>query len=181
MPTFAVLTSSDRAAAGERSDTSGDVIIDIMVENRFRLVRRLIVPDDEALLAETITKWSDDSDIDLILTTGGTGLGPRDVVPEVMERVLDYEVPGIAEAMRVGTLSKTPMAMLSRAKVGARRQTLILNLPGSPNGVRDCLEVALPVISHAIEILQGHHRGNHPIPLCTENVSDPSLNHQQSP
>ena len=162
MPTFAVLTSSDRAAAGERKDTSGDVIVAIMVENRFRLARRLVVPDDEAVLAETITKWSDDSDIDLILTTGGTGLGPRDVVPEVMGRVLDYEVPGIAEAMRIGTLSKTPMAMLSRAKVGVRRQTLILNLPGSPSGVRDCLAVAVPVICHAIEILQGRHRGHHP-------------------
>ena len=174
MPTFAVLTSSDRAAAGERNDISGDIIIDMMVENRFRLARRLVVPDDEALLAETITKWSDDSNIDLILTTGGTGLGPRDVVPEVMGRVLDYEIPGIAEAMRIGTLSKTPMAMLSRAKVGARRQTLILNLPGSPSGVRDCLEVALPEISHAIEILQGHHRGHHPIRKSSEDAAEPS-------
>ena len=155
MPSFALLTSSDTAARGGRTDASGDAIVEMMTGAGFDLVERELLADDEGALAEAISAWCDRDDIDVVLTTGGTGLGPRDVMPQATARVIDYEVPGISEAIRLRTLEKTPMAMISRAMAGVRGRTLILNLPGSLKAVQECLEVALPVLPHAVDIMRG--------------------------
>ncbi|MEK7873890.1 MAG: MogA/MoaB family molybdenum cofactor biosynthesis protein [Chloroflexota bacterium] len=118
-------------------------------------VRYAIVPDERERIAEVLREWADSGQVDLILTTGGTGLGPRDVTPEATRDVLDREAPGLAEAMRADTLKKTPFAMISRQVAGARGRCLIVNLPGSPKAVRECLEVVLPVLPHAVELLRG--------------------------
>ncbi len=161
---FAVLTSSDSGHQGLRSDIGGDAVIKAMEAQGHELRQRVLLPDDRAVLANQLRLWSNDDDIKLILTTGGTGLGPRDVMPEAMSDTLEYEVPGIAEAMRAASLSVTPMAMLSRAKAGVNNQTLIINLPGSPKGAVETLHVVLPVIAHAVEIVCGVHHGKHPVP-----------------
>jgi molybdenum cofactor synthesis domain-containing protein len=127
-----------------------------------QLVARQVLPDDARGLASTLREWCDSGRTDIVLTTGGTGLGPRDVTPEATASVIEYEVPGIAEAIRARSMSATPMAMLSRARAGVRSRVLIVNLPGSPKGVRECLEVALPVLPHAVEILRDSHTGPHP-------------------
>ena len=152
---LAILTISDAGAKGERDDSSGDVISEMMAEAGFSQLYREIVPDERELISEKLAKWSDSGEVDLILTTGGTGLGPRDVTPEATEAVIDLQIPGIGEAIRIQTLEKTPLAMLSRSVAGARSGCLIINLPGSPKGVRECLEVALPAIPHALEMLKG--------------------------
>ncbi len=126
-----------------------------MAREEFEQVRREIVPDEKELIAAKLQEWCDGGEIDLVLTTGGTGLGPRDVTPEATRSVLDIEAPGISEAMRVGTLKNTPMAMLSRSVSGVRSGCLIVNLPGSPTGVRECLEVAVPALGHALEMMRG--------------------------
>ncbi|MBM3957717.1 MAG: MogA/MoaB family molybdenum cofactor biosynthesis protein [Gemmatimonadetes bacterium] len=162
MPSFALLTSSDTAARGGRVDTSGDAIVEMMTGAGFNLVERRVLPDDETALSEAISAWCDRGDVDVVLTTGGTGLAPRDVMPQATAKVVDYQVPGIAEAIRLRTLEKTPMAMISRAMAGVRGRTLILNLPGSRKAVQECLEVALPILPHAVDILRG--RGaDHPL------------------
>jgi molybdenum cofactor synthesis domain-containing protein len=158
---LAVLTISDAGAKGERADTSGDAISEMMAREGFREVYRDIVPDEAELITEKLARWCDGGDVDLILTTGGTGLGPRDVTPGATKAVIDFEVPGLSEAMRVQTLQKTPMAMLSRSVAGVRAGCLIINLPGSPKGVRECLEVAVPAIPHALEMIRGW-RGHPP-------------------
>ena len=158
---LAILTISDAGSKGERDDTSGDAISEIMGVEGFQEVRRDIVPDEQELVAERLRQWCDGGDVDLVLTTGGTGLGPRDVTPEATRAVVEIEVPGIGEAIRVGTLRKTPLAMLSRAVAGLRSGCLIINLPGSPKGVRECLEVAVPAIPHALEMVRGW-RGHPP-------------------
>ncbi len=135
----------------------------LMTQNGHTLVERRIKPDEEQRLVETLSEWSSNGEIQLILTTGGTGLGSRDVVPEATRRVIDYEVPGMAEAMRSASLQVTAMAMLSRSVVGVKNQTLIVNLPGNPKGAVETLEVVLPVLPHAVEILNDTHRGEHPI------------------
>ena len=163
MATYAVLTSSDLGARGQRIDTSGDAIVELMDAAGHELVDRTVLPDETDQLAEQLARWCDSANIGVILTTGGTGLGPRDVMPEATARVIEFEIPGIPEAMRSQTLSKTPMAMISRARAGARGRTLIVNLPGSPTGARETLEVALPVLDHAVEILQNRHAGPHPV------------------
>ena len=114
-----------------------------------------IVPDEKELISQRLAGWCDGGEIDLVLTTGGTGLGPRDVTPEATQAVIEFEVPGIAETIRTQTLQKTPLAMLSRSVAGVRSGCLIINLPGSPTGVRECLEVAVPAIPHALEMLKG--------------------------
>ena len=114
-----------------------------------------VIPDDAEIIVETLVKWVDTDKVDLILTTGGTGLSPRDVTPEATARVLDWEIPGMAEAMRVASMQKTPHAMLSRAKAGVRRQSMIINLPGSPKGVRENLEVVMPALGHGLKKLKG--------------------------
>ena len=145
---------------GERADTSGDTISEMMGAEGYKEVYRSIVPDEAELISARLREWCDGGKIDLILTTGGTGLGPRDVTPEATRAVLEIEVPGIAEAMRMETLRITPFAMLSRSVAGVRGGCLIINLPGSPKGVRECLEVAVRGMSHGLEMIKG--RRGHP-------------------
>lgn len=163
IPTFAVLTSSDRGARGEREDLGGDAVIEVLEGAGFQLTDRAMVPDDREAIASRLREWADSGKVDLICTTGGTGLGPRDVTPEAAREVIDFEVPGMAEAIRLRTSEKTPFAMISRGVTGVRGGALIINLPGNPKGARECLEVVLPVLSHAVEVLQGGH-GPHPVP-----------------
>ena len=154
--TFAALTVSDTGASGERAeDLSGDVLVEMMSAAGFVQAGRRIVPDERGDISRQIAEWCDSGEIDVLITTGGTGLGPRDVTPEATRDVLDLEAPGIAEAMRSETLKNTPFAMLSRAAVGARNGCLVVNLPGSPTGVRETLEVALRAIPHALEMMRG--------------------------
>ena len=152
---YAVLTISDAGSKGERDDRSGDAIVSLMSEAGFTKVDRGIVPDEKDQISERLRHWCDAATADVIVTTGGTGLGPRDVTPEATRAVVDIEVPGIAEAMRIETLKHTPFAMLSRAVVGIRNGCLIVNLPGSPSGVRETLEVAVRSMPHALEMIRG--------------------------
>ncbi len=157
---LAILTISDAGSRGERSDASGDAISEIMAGLGYSETERDIVPDEPDLISDRLTAWCDGEGVDVVLTTGGTGLGPRDVTPEATRSVIDYEVPGIPEAIRVGTAGRTRMAVLSRAVAGMRRGCLVINLPGSPRGVREALEVVAPVIGHAVDIARG--RSGHP-------------------
>ena len=152
---LAILTISDSGYKGERIDTSGDTISQIMACQGFTEVCRDIVPDERQEISAKLRLWSDSDTVDLVLTTGGTGLSPRDVTPEATKDVIDLEVPGIAEAIRIETLKNTPLSMLSRSVVGIRSGCLIINLPGSPKAVRECLEVAAPSIPHALEMMKG--------------------------
>ena len=154
-----VLTVSDKASRGERRDTSGPAIEEMLVEISARVVRCEVVPDEAEEIAARLRAWADEG-LDLVLTTGGTGLGPRDVTPEATLSVLDRQVPGIAEAMRLEGLKHTPMAMLSRGVAGVRGRTLIVNLPGSERGVRQNLAPILPALAHAVEALRGE-AGDH--------------------
>ena len=129
----------------------------------FELAERVMLPDDFNQLSEQIISWCDSGKIDVVLTTGGTGLSSRDVMPEVTRKLIDLEIPGMAEAMRAESLKVTNMAMISRAVAGARGSTLVINLPGSTGGVRDNLGVVLPVIEHAVEVLQDRQHGSHPL------------------
>ena len=160
---LAVLTVSTPGSQGQREDTSGQAIQEVLAPPDYELVRYEIVTDDRATIADRLTTWSDASDVDLIITTGGTGLGLRDVTPEACLSIIDKEVPGLAEAMRAGTLKFTPMAMLSRSVAGIRGNTLIITLPGSPKGVKECLDVVSPVLPHALQLLH------------TETVSEPPV------
>jgi len=150
-----ILTISDTGSKGERKDASGDTIYRIMASEKWSLVLRDILPDEPKLVSDRLREWCDEGEVDVILTTGGTGLGPRDITPEATRSILDFEVPGIPEAMRNQTLSNTPMAMLSRSVAGVRSGCLIINLPGSPKGVAETLEVAKTVIPHALEMIRG--------------------------
>lgn len=150
-----ILTCSDKGAAGDREDLSAAAARELLPPEVFQVVAYAVVPDDrEAIVAHLVT-WSDTDRLDLILTTGGTGVSPRDVTPEATLAVIDRQIPGMAEAMRAASLLKTPHAMLSRAVVGLRNQTLIINLPGSPKAVRENLAVVLPALPHALEKIQG--------------------------
>ncbi|GAB4571973.1 MAG: MogA/MoaB family molybdenum cofactor biosynthesis protein [Anaerolineae bacterium] len=152
---IAILTVSDRSAQGERPDSSGPLIAEIVQQTieGTRLVEQAIVPDERNAISAHLIAWSDSGKVDVIFTTGGTGFAPRDVTPEATRLVLDREAPGMAEAMRAASLQKTPHAMLSRAVCGIRGRTLIINLPGSPKAVRENLEVVLPVLPHAVQLL----------------------------
>ena len=154
-PRAGVLTISDMGARGEREDTSGAAIHEMLTGAGIEVIKYEVVPDERDLISSRLVDWSDEAGLDLIVTTGGTGLGPRDVTPEATREVIRYEVPGIAEAMRLGGLKGTPMSMISRAVAGVRGQTLIINLPGNPKGVRENLAVVLPVLRHALELLSG--------------------------
>ncbi len=154
MITVGVLTISDSGAKGERQDTSGQNIRSLVVQLPDAVVSEgTIIPDERDRIETVLREWSDDKHLNLILTTGGTGLAPRDVTPEATKAVIDREAPGIAEAMRAISLQKTPFGMLSRGIVGTRGRTLIINLPGSPKAVQECLEYILPVLPHAINLL----------------------------
>jgi molybdenum cofactor synthesis domain-containing protein len=160
--TVAVLTSSDMASKGERADRSGDLIVEMVGKAGGQVVARTVLPDDRERLAAQLRAWADSGEVSLVLTTGGTGLGPRDVTPEATLDVADRLVPGIAEQMRAQTVSKTPMAMISRQVAALRGHCLIINLPGSANAVRECLEVVLPVLPHALEVLSQPRTEQHP-------------------
>jgi molybdopterin adenylyltransferase len=151
----AILTVSDRGARGAREDLSGDAIQEMISAAGWELAARDMVPDDTDEIAARLKYYGDELRADLVLTTGGTGLSPRDVTPEATRRVIDREAPGFAEAMRAASLTKTPHAMLSRAVSGMRSSTLIVNLPGSPRAVRENLEVILPALPHGLEKLRG--------------------------
>lgn len=153
--TVGVLTTSDKGYLGQREDLSGPAVRELVERAGGRVARYLVLPDDLELIAQTLAAWADAGDLDVVLTTGGTGLSPRDVTPEATREVVQREAPGIAEALRAESLRKTPMAMLSRARAGVRGRTLIVNLPGSPKAVAECLEVLLPVLPHAVETLRG--------------------------
>ena len=150
-----ILTISDTGSKGERKDTSGDAISEIMALEGFVEVAREIVPDEQDIISAKLKDWCDGGTMDVVLTTGGTGLGPRDVTPEATRVVLDIEVPGIAEAMRIQTLKHTPLAMLSRSMSGVRSGCLIVNLPGSEKAVRETLAVAVKAIPHGLQMLKG--------------------------
>ncbi|NOY44354.1 MAG: MogA/MoaB family molybdenum cofactor biosynthesis protein [Deltaproteobacteria bacterium] len=150
-----VLTLSDRGARGEREDLSGPAIREVLASGPYRVERYDVIPDDRDRIASTLIAWADSGELDLILTTGGTGVAPRDVAPEATRDVIDREVPGMAEAMRWASLQKTPHAMISRAVVGIRGTVLVVNLPGSPKAARENLEVLLPALPHAMEKIQG--------------------------
>ncbi len=150
-----VLTISTKGSQGLRKDESGELAARMLEEEGFSILRKGVVPDDRQQIVDTLVEWVDDAALSLILTSGGTGLSPTDVTPQAMEKVIDYQVPGMAEAMRAESLRKTPHAMLSRALVGVRRSCLIINLPGSPGGVKDNLSVVLPSLKHALSKLAG--------------------------
>jgi molybdenum cofactor synthesis domain-containing protein len=150
----AVLTISTGGAEGWRVDSSGPAARELLRESGFMVVRTELVRDDVDAIASVLKRWADDEGIPLIVTTGGTGLSPFDVTPEATRGIIEREVPGIPEAMRMRTLQKTPMAMISRGVAGTRGRSLIINLPGSPKGVRECLEVVLPVLRHAIALIR---------------------------
>ena len=158
-----VITSSDACSVGEREDESGAVLVQLLTELGAEIVAKEIVNDDLEPLADRLRSYADRSDINLIMTTGGTGFGPRDNAPEATLRVIEREAPGLAEAMRMETLKHTPMAMISRGVCGIRSGTLIVNLPGSPKAVRESFEVIRPVLNHAVELLAGE-TGHNKIP-----------------
>ncbi len=150
----AVLTISDRSSQGERADLSGPVLVDIAARQGWVLVNQKIVPDELSSIKSILVEWADSGDIDLVLTTGGTGFSPRDVTPEATKAIISRSAPGIAEAMRAASLQLTPHAMLSRAAAGIRERTIIINLPGSPKAASENLTVVIPVIPHAVQLLQ---------------------------
>ncbi len=150
-----ILTISDKGWLGQRSDESGKAIRDSLSSLDSSVVKYEIVPDEVDVIAGKLTEWADGGNVDIILTTGGTGLGQRDVTPEATLLVVDKVVPGFTEAMRAETFKVTPYAILSRAVAGVRGKCLIINLPGSPKAVRECLRVVLPAIPHAMEIIKG--------------------------
>ncbi len=149
-----VLTLSDKGSRGEREDESGRILGD-MAKELGGIHRYQVIPDDEETITMLLKRWVDELKLDLILTTGGTGLSPRDVTPQATAAVLDYEIPGMAEAMRFASMQKTPHAMISRALVGVRGQTMIINLPGSPKGVKENFAVLMPALPHALAKLKG--------------------------
>jgi molybdopterin adenylyltransferase len=151
----AIITMSDKGAIGERVDESGVVIRELAVAIDAHVEHYEVLPDERALIAETLKRLADSGRIDLVLTTGGTGVAPRDVTPEATREIIERELPGMTEAMRAESLKKTPNAMISRAVAGIRGRTLIVNLPGSPRAVRENLSVILPALPHAVEKIKG--------------------------
>ncbi len=156
-----VITVSDRSARGEREDVSGATLAELLREIGAHIVATEIFPDDFAPLAAALREYADRPDVNLIVTTGGTGLSPRDNTPEATRAVIEREVPGVAEALRFESLKQTPTAMLSRGLCGTRSGALIVNLPGSPKAVRECFAVIRPVLQHAVNQLAGRNDALH--------------------
>jgi molybdopterin adenylyltransferase len=163
---FGILTVSDRSWRGERQDASGPALVAAVQVQGWQVVRQMILPDDLPDLRDLLAVWADSGEMDVILTTGGTGFSPRDVTPEATQAVIERPAPGLAEAMRQASLQVTPHAMLSRAMAGIRKRCLIVNLPGSPKGALENLNTLLPVLPHAVQLLQedpqaeaGHQAG----------------------
>jgi molybdopterin adenylyltransferase len=155
-PRAAVLTVSDAGSRGERVDTAGPSCVELLRGAGFDVAFTSVVADEPEEIAAHLRRWADEEHVGVVVTTGGTGLGPRDRTPEATAGVCDYLVPGIGEAMRAASLAVTPMAMISRSIAGVRGGTLIVNLPGSERGARENLTVVLPVLEHATELLRGH-------------------------
>lgn len=151
---FGILTVSDRSARGEREDAGGPALAGLVRDRGWFVTRQSLLPDDESAIRNLLIAWANSAEMDVILTTGGTGFSPRDVTPEATRAVIEREAPGLAEAMRAASLKITPHAMLSRIVAGIRGKTLILNLPGSPKGAVENLQVVIPVLPHAVQLLQ---------------------------
>lgn len=167
-----IITVSDKAARGEREDRGGPAVRELLATFGGTAVEAVIVPDEVERIQAELRRLADDRRLDLVFTTGGTGLAPRDVTPQATLEVLDYEVPGLAEAMRAASRAVTPAAMLSRMVAGVRGRTLIVNLPGSPKGVRECLAVIAPALPHAVETLRGEV-GDHERPAAPPDPLTP--------
>lgn len=151
---LAILTVSDRAARGERPDATGPTLAEAIREQGWKIVYQQVLPDEQELIEETLRQWCDSGVCDVVLTSGGTGFSPRDVTPEATQAVVERLAPGLAEAMRLSSRQFTPHAMLSRAVAGIRKQALIVNLPGSSKAAVENLQVILPVLPHAVQLLQ---------------------------
>jgi molybdopterin adenylyltransferase len=151
----AILTLSDRCSTGERADGSGPALKSWLEERGVTVPHTEVIPDEGELIAQKLVEWADSGSYDLILTTGGTGVSPRDVTPEATERIVDRLLPGFGEVMRMESLKKTPHAMISRAVAGIRKNTLIINLPGSPKGATECVSFVWCAVPHAVAKLQG--------------------------
>lgn len=149
-----ILTLSDRSSRGERPDASGPALTRLIETQGWSVVKQSLLPDDESAIRQTLSEWAEGGEMDVIFTTGGTGFAPRDVAPEATRAVIEREAPGLAEAMRAASLKITPHAMLSRIVTGIRKRTLIVNLPGSPKGAVENLQVILPVLPHAVQLLR---------------------------
>ena len=151
---FGILTLSDRSARSERADASGPALADLVRAQSWSVTKQALLPDDESAIRAELIAWADSGEVDVILTTGGTGFSPRDVTPEATRAIIQRDAPGLAEAMRSASLVKTSHAMLSRSVAGIRGRTLIINLPGSPKGALENLQVVIPVLEHAIQLLK---------------------------
>jgi len=157
---FAILTVSDRASRGQRTDASGPALVEFVESKGYEVVKLDIVPDVVSAIQNKLLAWSDADEADIILTTGGTGVAPRDVTPEATRAVVERLTPGIDEAMRAASAKVTPHAMLSRSVSGLRKRSLIINLPGSPKGAVESVQVVLPVVEHAVKLLRNEDAGH---------------------
>jgi molybdenum cofactor synthesis domain-containing protein len=155
-----IVTISDSRSQGTRPDTTTERIRKSLVRAGFTIASEVLIPDDREAIIGALMRLSDEEKCALILTTGGTGLGPRDVTPEATQRVIDRPVPGLCEAMRSQTAQRNPLAWLSRASAGLRKRSLIVNLPGSPRAVEECLDVLLPLLPHALSMVEGKSHGH---------------------
>jgi len=153
---FGILTVSDRSARSERPDLSGPALVELVTAQGWQVERTAVLPDDLSDLRAALSAWADEGGLDIILTTGGTGFAPRDLTPEATRLVIEREAPGLAEAMRLESRKVNPHAILSRALAGIRGRVLIINLPGSPKAAVENLQVIIPVLPHAVELLHDH-------------------------